>query len=214
MNWTPEARYWLHFGRLIWTLNLSPTGYADRRKDDMATARVKLVRNALPTVSPTTWALLNDEPLPENFNKWERLDGISRARWEQHRDEVLANWIATKPGRRPSLWWQFDAPRLPESEHGDFAGAHFAKDLIQPRERVGGVGTPLHEVSALMPCYALGLPDSGWDDDVSSDDPPRYESQASYLKRLKLFAPGEARRVRKSQYAPETINWRPLDDDK
>ena len=66
----------------------------------------------------------------------------------------------------------------------------------------------------MMACYDRGLPDSGWEEDIDSDDLPTYESQAAYLKRLKMFAPGEARRVKKSQYAPERITWKePQDDD-
>ena len=104
--------------------------------------------------------------------------------------------------------------------------------------------TPSPEVLGIAPHYRLGLPTCWVDDfdidyyngrakDVDGkrivtnyhegdfiaerfdpDDPPSFESQAAYLRGLKLFAPGEARRVRKSQYAPETINWGPLDDDK
>jgi len=30
--------------------------------------------------------------------------------WERARDAVLPRWLEERPGTRPSLWWQFDAP--------------------------------------------------------------------------------------------------------
>lgn len=171
----------------------------------MPTNRVRKSRNARPDISSTHWAVLNDLPMPVDHNRWEQLTGPTRDQWLQHRDEILAGWIATKPGSRPSYWWVHDAPRLTAEQSAEYNGALYANDLIQPRERVSGVGTPLHEVSAMMACYDRGLPDSGWDEDIDSDDLPTYESQASYLRRLKLFAPRESRRIKASQYKPETV---------
>lgn len=34
-------------------------------------------------------------------------------------------------------------------------------------------------------------------------DPPLYEAQAEYLRRHRLFAPGERRRLRRADVAPE-----------
>ena len=149
----------------------------------MTTARVKLARNALPTISPTYWALLNDEPLPENFNKWEVFSGVA-ALWPQFRDDVLANWVSTRPGTRPSHWWAYDA--------------------TEPRQRLGGVGTPDFEALAYAPSYKLGIPE-GYGDDFDASDPPQFESEAAYLRRLKLFAPGEQKRLKKADFEPETV---------
>ncbi|MDQ3195564.1 MAG: hypothetical protein M3Q32_04120 [Pseudomonadota bacterium] len=68
----------------------------------------------------------------------------------------------------PSYWWIFDAPRLPEEQHGDYAGCFFAPDLIVPRMRLGGKGTPTHEVLACVPDFDLGVPEN-WtsDSDIS-----------------------------------------------
>ena len=44
-------------------------------------------------------------------------------------------------------------------------------------------------------------------------DPPTYEAQASYLKRLKLLLPGEARRLKAGDFAPEIIHVVRDDDD-
>ena len=83
----------------------------------MPTNRVRKTRSARPDVSPTVWAMLNDLEMPPGVNKWQHFDGVPRALWEQHRDEVLREWIRDRPGSRPSYWWQFDAPRLPEDRH-------------------------------------------------------------------------------------------------
>ncbi len=175
----------------------------------MATARVKLVRNTLPSVSATNLALLTDAPLPEPHNRWEVFTGVA-ALWPLFRDDILANWIALHPGSRPSCWWRFDSP--------------------EPRQRLGGIGTASHDALAYTSSFAKGIPDSwltasdaafyfpeGLDDGVQAfdaDNAPQFESEAVYLRRLKLFAPGEARRIKKSQYAPERITWKePQDDD-
>jgi hypothetical protein len=40
---------------------------------------------------------------------------------------------------------------------------------------------------------------------LSSVNPPLFESEAAYLKRLGLLLPGEARRLGKMDYEPECI---------
>jgi hypothetical protein len=40
---------------------------------------------------------------------------------------------------------------------------------------------------------------------ISATDPPRYESEASFLKRHKLLLPGEVRRLRHADFEPETV---------
>ena len=37
-------------------------------------------------------------------------------------------------------------------------------------------------------------------------DPPVFESQATFLKRHELLLPGEAKRLRRADYAPEAYN--------
>jgi hypothetical protein len=41
---------------------------------------------------------------------------------------------------------------------------------------------------------------------IDPDDPPLFESQAAYLKRLGLFLAGEARCLSKEDYEPEAID--------
>jgi hypothetical protein len=58
--------------------------------------------------------------------------------WQEWSEEILADFVAERPGQRPWGWWKFSAP--------------------EPRRRLGGVGTPKHEVLAYSPTYAYGIP--------------------------------------------------------
>ena len=40
---------------------------------------------------------------------------------------------------------------------------------------------------------------------IDPDDPPRYESEASYLQRLDLLLPGELERLTEADFEPELI---------
>lgn len=100
--------------------------------------------------------------------------------WEARHAELLAAHIAEAPGRRPWAWWRFNAPA--------------------PRERVGGSGETWPAVS-----FDFGLPGRwawNWIDD---DDPPRYESEAAYLRRLGLLTDREARRLKAHDFEPVAI---------
>ena len=55
--------------------------------------------------------------------------------WTDHRDELLHEWLVENPGRRPSCWWCFDAPRQPA---GTWPGMCFDGKEPLPRERLGG----------------------------------------------------------------------------
>ena len=63
------------------------------------------------------WNFLNDRP-GEDFDSF-LLESDCPGRkklWEEFGDEVLRNWILSKPGTRPHFWWEFvffkdDAPR-------------------------------------------------------------------------------------------------------
>jgi hypothetical protein len=75
--------------------------------------------------------------------------------WREHHEAVLTDWVGRFPGTRPSLWWRFDAPRMPE---GAFPGCYYDGTLPEPRQRLGGVGTPAFEALANVPRFAFGLP--------------------------------------------------------
>jgi len=120
--------------------------------------------------------------------------------WRAIRSDILADWIREHPGTRPAAWWRYDAP--------------------EPRLRVGGIGdvVPAYDfpdnlhfgifrksafvcerlLSAVAPFGAHLVP-------FDESDPPRYESQASYLKRRKLFLPGEEKRLTDADFEDEVI---------
>jgi hypothetical protein len=113
--------------------------------------------------------------------------------------------------------------------------------MPEPRKRIGGIGTPAHECLAFVPSYDRGIPDrwiSAWDvsyyngrstdihgkkigekyteghfpfDAINRADPPVFESEASYLKRLDLLLPGEEARLSPSDFDDERIEEE--DDD-
>jgi hypothetical protein len=134
--------------------------------------------------------------------------------WIAHGERVTAEHVAENPGTRPRRWWQYDSP--------------------EPRRRIGGIGSACHECLAYVPNYDFGIPTSWvtqWMVDyytgrardihgnltnpkpsgtfrgvaLDPNDPPTYESEASYLERLGLFFPGEKTRLTKTDFEPEAV---------
>jgi len=105
--------------------------------------------------------------------------------WRQHRAALLAEFVDEHPGRRPWAWWAFDAPRL------------------GLRRIVGGGSC---RAGNAVGC-AWGLPLVL---DADPGHPPLVESEAAYLKRLRLLLPGELRRIKASEFEAEALE---VDDD-
>ena len=112
---------------------------------------------------------------------------------------ILAEHVRDKPGTRPALWWAYTCPRLPI---GTFPGWFIDGKLPEPRERLGGIGTPAYQVTAVGPSFAFGIAEL-WVG-IDEDDPPVFESQAAYLKRHAFLFAGEEKR---SCFEPETIPY-------
>lgn len=149
----------------------------------MATNRTKRTRGRRKSsVSPTVWALMNDQPFPPDGNKFERLILESSAArtqgqslqdyWLKYRDKILEEWISKKPGTRPSCWWRFDAPQWNNPE---YEGYHFQGTLKEPRRRLGGTGTPAYECLGYMPDFSFGIPET-W---VTNSDEEYYNGRAT-----------------------------------
>jgi hypothetical protein len=136
--------------------------------------------------------LLNGER-PDNFELF-LMDGLGdapnsslRALWANVGATVIEVYASAHPGRRPWAWWRLAAPEM--------------------RRRLGGRGAPASEVLAYVPTFEHGIP-SDWDDeecDFDRTDPPAFESQATYLRRLGLLLPGEARRLKAADFEPEKV---------
>lgn len=75
--------------------------------------------------------------------------------WEKVKDEIFADWIKKYPCTRPAAWWWFDVP--PEHVKGWPKEDRF---ICAQRKRLGGVGTPAHEVTCSWSDFEKGIPDS------------------------------------------------------
>ena len=149
--------------------------YRPRRQQTNYSLRRWLVSGAY-----SAWFYLNREHSLEDI-------------WEEHCDNVVAHHIRRRPGSRPKMWWRFSAP--------------------EQRQRRGGIGTPLHECSNHSPLFEYGIP-AAWryfDDHmtcgvpISQTHPPRYESQATFLKRHRLLLPGESKRLSRIEFEPVVL---------
>lgn len=161
----------------------------------MPTTRRYRTRPRNKGIDPAHWAILTDALLPADANPFITLDAesydVMRLLWEDHRAGILADWITTKPGTRPSCWWRFDAPRLDPKKHGRWSRTVLAPRLIETRRKLCGDGKPLHEVLAYAPAHHYGIP--AWCGDP--DNPPEFETQRAYLKRHGLLLPAERRKI-------------------
>jgi hypothetical protein len=158
-------------------------------------------------------AWLHGDDKAAGFFKYAPDDELA-AVWEAHSERIVAEHVADHPGSRPERWWQYN--------------------VTEPRQRLGGIGTPASEVLAHKPRYSFGL-SVDWVDKwmvkyyggtavdihgtpigslvptnfrgiaIDMNNPPRFESQAAYLKRHGLFLAGEKRRLRKADWEPETV---------
>jgi hypothetical protein len=157
------------------------------------------------------------------------------ALWAAHSERIVEDHVADFPGTRPARWWQYSAPRIPL---GTFPGYYYDGQLPAPRKRLGGTGTPAADVLAYVPTFSYGLPTiwiepwmvryySGLAVDIRGehiggelrefkgvaidpDDPPTFESQATYLRRLGLFLPGERKRLKAADWEVRRV-WRDAD---
>jgi hypothetical protein len=173
-------------------------------------------------------AWLREDDSAAGFVKYASVEELA-ALWAEHSERIVADHVAESPGTRPARWWQYSAPRIPL---GTFPGWYYDGKLPEPRKRLGGIGTPASDVLAYVPTYAKGLPViwiepwmvryySGLAVDIRGehiggelrefkgvaidpDDPPTFESQAAYLKRLGLLLAGEERRLRKADWEVES----------
>ena len=105
--------------------------------------------------------------------------------WAAHAERVVSEHIARWPGSRPRRWWQYS--------------------VREPRMRLGGIGDTMPDAGmAHAPHFEFGLP-TAWrrlgdgftkGTPVDPADPPRFESEASYLLRLGLLLPGEREQLK------------------
>lgn len=196
----------------------------------MATKRQRITRKIVENLSETAlWALGDRKlyPEPEQVNDWELIvapgfdyPGCNDCKpaWESVKEQILNDWIAEYPGTRPSFWWHYDAPEMRQRLGGIGDACHDvlaygeSYDLGIPNlwldqdtvDLYNGRRKDIHS----QPITADGKWFEGNFKGVAVDpnDPPKFESQAAYLKRLNLFAPGEERRLKPADFEPEVID--------
>jgi hypothetical protein len=187
----------------------------------MPTTRRRRVRNPRHETHPVVIAYLRDEdPNPADYGEgavhalWraEWMPGRMRGIYDVVRADLIEAWARDNPGTRPSAWWKWTA--------------------TEPRQRIGGTGSLLSDFMSYAPSYhcgmatrwacealirkgwptvSLGGKAAGWcaiqelADAIPFDqnDPPLFESQATYLQRLGILLPGERKRLDAEDFAPE-----------
>jgi hypothetical protein len=167
-------------------------------------------------------------------NPWAELDSTcapAKERWRNVEATVLGDWIKAFPGTRPAAWWNFSAQRMSPEE---FESLQLSEGICRPddlpglRVRLGGVGSVDYEQLYWRPEFPYGIP-KHWITDanrvefyglylrgycfpavipISQNDPPQFESQASYLERLGLLQPGELQRLKAKDFESEKITFK------
>jgi hypothetical protein len=98
--------------------------------------------------------------------------------WAAVRDELLAAWIAERPGTRPWAWWLHDAPAwttdIPTRARPLAIDYAHVWQLKQPRKRLGGRGTAIYEALNYVPRFHFGLPTAF----VSASDVAYYNGRS------------------------------------
>ncbi len=138
------------------------------------TRRMRVPKPGFEEITPTRLYLMADGlyPKPPGDTCQEELINLAlvyptidfegcRALWDQAAENILHDWIVSRPGRRPRPWWHFTAPRISQAElakHPRWTGAWFVARLCEPRLRLGGTGTPIYEVLNYVPEFEYGIP--------------------------------------------------------
>lgn len=192
----------------------------------MPTKRTRRTHGRRSTVSDVVLYLLSDGliKLPATTNvENARLEafrfmwGEDRQRvWGQCEDFILPRFIKERPGTRPKMWWDCDAPEV-------------------CRKRLGGIGDVAWDHLAYKEQYGHGLPQlfveewsveyyNGRQRDIHGnrigtnykeghftgkaidpENPPMYESQAAYLERHGLLTASEKRALNPKDFEPEFV---------
>jgi hypothetical protein len=117
--------------------------------------------------------------------------------WREHRDVMLGDWIAERPGTRPWAFWRFDAPeprRILEQEPRTHATIIFRAQGIAESPEVWATR------------ILMG--------DAQPDVRLVVEAQAEYLRRNALLAPGELRALKPDNYSPVVLEpWEVENDE-
>ncbi len=105
------------------------------------------------------------------------VDDDALAAWHRVRRDVLADWIAKRPGTRPLAWWRYEAPTP-------------MRRIVQGRGRPPA-GDPLKY---------------GWPENLADrSEHVSIESEAAYLERHELLTPEERAGLSADAFKP--LRW-------
>src|SRR5258706_7384205 len=107
--------------------------------------------------------------------------------WQEYGDEITADWVIEHAGTRPWGWWQYVATE-PRTclEGAQYVWRLGSGDWVWQQE-FGLPGRPQVRRPGAQPARLL------------------FESQATYLQRLNLLAPGEAEELSPVDLEPEIV---------
>ena len=113
---------------------------------------------------------------------------LARHCWEDLRDEVLADWIAERPGTRPYAWWKYDAPERRQclNQVHPFDDPEREEHIAQMLER-----SPNMETQSFYELY-YGTPGSLV---APNDFSCLFETESDYLARLDLLTEYEREEI-------------------
>jgi hypothetical protein len=144
---------------------------------------------ARPSIDAWTVRWLNGGLLPL-WAWWEGGEERLLEIWEIYGPEIVERHVEKHPGTRPEPWWHW-------------------RDKM--RRRLGGIGGDKEN----RHCHFVRgmVADWHWDDlserygHIACDpnDPPRFEAEATYLKRHGEFPPGEEARLTDKDFEPEVV---------
>ena len=187
----------------------------------MGTKRTRIGRHIAPTISETELFILSDGLLGQEENrlvKFALTPESLQALWKENRDFILREYAEQRPGTRPQTWWDFDSPAKVRNRLGgvgDPAHEHLAyvehyvcgiPDLWITQDDVDMYNGRQKTIDGEpITCHGAWLEGHFKGRAIDLENPPRYESQAAFLKRLDLLLPGEEQRLSEADFEPEVI---------
>jgi len=120
--------------------------------------------------------------------------------WNDYRDYVLPEFVEMNPGKRLSLWWEYDAPQINTTWPG-------VTRITDPRIKVSGyLYLPWDSGKSIKPYYHKGIPCLSRVFDIYLvENPAMFESEATYLKRHGLLSKTEESQLTETDFAPESF---------
>jgi hypothetical protein len=144
--------------------------------------------------------------------------------WHTVRSDLLRDWIAAHPGTRPHAWWTFDSPEPQRRRLGGIGTPAHECLAYVPAFRFGIPATWVDRFSAeyytghardihgnrIGTAYAnRAEPFHGRA--IDPQDPPRYESEATFLDRHGLLSAAERMALPAGAFEDEVVP--PVTDD-